>query len=151
MKARVTGSASRYQRLDLRTHADTRFHTEARAWLEDALRMDDLLFVPWMTILGVIRITTNRKAMALPVAAPIAMTFVRSLLSHEHVAIPSPGPRHLEILESMAVRYDLRGPDLSDAHLAALAVEHDLTLVSFDHDFEAFVEVRVLNPAALAH
>jgi len=35
-----------------------------------------------------------------------------------------------------------------DAHLAALAIEHGLTLCSTDGDFARFPELRWLNPLA---
>jgi hypothetical protein len=35
------------------------------------------------------------------------------------------------------------GPVVSDAHLAALAIEHGATLLTFDRDFERFAGLRL--------
>jgi uncharacterized protein len=45
-------------------------------------------------------------------------------------------------------RYQLRGNIVSDAHLAALAVEHGLEVCSNDSAFARFSEVRWTNPVA---
>jgi uncharacterized protein len=60
--------------------------------------------------------------------------------------IIEPGPRYWMILRSVLIEYSISGPDVSDAHLAALALEHDLTLYSADVDFRRFTHLRVINP-----
>ncbi|MFN0095052.1 MAG: PIN domain-containing protein [Dehalococcoidia bacterium] len=61
--------------------------------------------------------------------------------------IPTPGDLHLSILGSLAARYGLRGPELMDGHIAALAMEHGLTVVSFDRGFARFEAISWLNLA----
>lgn len=62
--------------------------------------------------------------------------------------IPGPTQRHAEILGGLIVGYQLRGNLVSDAHLAALAIEHGLTVCSADTDFARFSEVSWSNPLA---
>lgn len=45
-------------------------------------------------------------------------------------------------------RYQLHGGVVSDAHLAALAIEHGLKLASADTDFARFTELTRVNPLA---
>jgi predicted nucleic acid-binding protein len=60
--------------------------------------------------------------------------------------VPTPGPAHGTLLADLISRYQLRGNLISDAHLAALAIEHGLTLCSADSDFARFPELSWNNP-----
>jgi uncharacterized protein len=60
--------------------------------------------------------------------------------------IPEPGPEHARTLGQIITAYDVRGNLIPDALLAALAVEHSLTVYSTDTDFARFDEVRRENP-----
>jgi hypothetical protein len=60
--------------------------------------------------------------------------------------VPQPTERHAEVLGSLVTAYRLRGNLISDAQLAALAIEHGLTLCSADTDFARFREIRWENP-----
>lgn len=62
--------------------------------------------------------------------------------------MPAPGPGHADILGALVERYQLTGNLVADAHLAALAIEHGLAVVSADTDFARFAEVRWENPLA---
>jgi uncharacterized protein len=62
--------------------------------------------------------------------------------------IPREGPGHRRILTDLTTRYQLRGSIVSDANLAALAIEHGLEVCSNDGDFARFAEVRWINPVA---
>jgi predicted nucleic acid-binding protein len=59
---------------------------------------------------------------------------------------PQPTERHSEVLGSLLTTYQLRGNLVGDAHLAALAIEHGLTVCSADTDFARFREIRWENP-----
>ena len=60
--------------------------------------------------------------------------------------VPGPMERHEEILGSLITRYRITGNLVTDAHLAAIAVEHGLAVCSADTDFARFTEVRRWNP-----
>ncbi len=64
--------------------------------------------------------------------------------------VPNPTQRHAEVLGSLVARYLPTGNLVPDAHLAALAIEHGLTVCSADTDFARFTEVRWVNPLAAA-
>lgn len=69
-------------------------------------------------------------------------------LGWEAVWVPSPTPRHAAILGSLLGATVLRAEHGRDAHLAALALEHGLAVVSADADFSRFPSVRLENPVA---
>lgn len=77
-----------------------------------------------------------------------ALERVRALLAHPRVTVLEPGPRHLEILERMLAAAGVGGALTTDAHLAALALEHQCELHSNDADFARFPGLRWRNPLA---
>ena len=126
-------------------------HPAARDWLSQALNGDLAVAFPWHSLLGFLRISTSSRGSGSPIDATAAWAFVDEWLTAPAARVVGPGDRHATILRGLMGRYQLRGDAVSDAHLAALAIEHDLTLVSFDRDFARFREVRWLNPASEAH
>jgi len=48
------------------------------------------------------------------------------------------GPRYAELLRRLVIECQASGPLLTDAALAALALEHGAPVVSTDHDFSRF-------------
>lgn len=60
--------------------------------------------------------------------------------------MPNPGNRHSDILGRLLNDGDLRGNFVTDAHLAALAIEHGTGICSFDSDFARFNGIRWINP-----
>jgi len=62
------------------------------------------------------------------------------------VWIPQPTERHKEILGSLLRQATTRSNLVPDAHLAALAMDHGLTLCSTDGDFARFPELCWNNP-----
>jgi len=61
----------------------------------------------------------------------------------------APGPDHWRLLRSLLDAAGTAGNLTSDAHLAALALEHDCTIYSADYDFLRFPGVKHVNPLAL--
>jgi predicted nucleic acid-binding protein len=57
------------------------------------------------------------------------------------------GPRHWEIFQQLTEVSGIRGGSLTDAYLAAFAIENDATFVTFDRGFAKFPGLKVLNPA----
>jgi toxin-antitoxin system PIN domain toxin len=124
------------------------FHERARTWLEGVLSGGEVVLLPWASILAFVRITTNPRAFAAPFAIEEAAAIVSTWLAVAAVRPVSPTERHWEVLERMLVDGQARGPLASDAHLAALAVEHGAVLYTTDRDFARFEGLRVTNPLA---
>jgi uncharacterized protein len=124
------------------------FHSAARAWWEDMLSGTRQVGLPWVAILGFIRIATHRHVFAKPLPVAVTCAHVRSWLSQPYVGVLHPGERHAEILFRLLESLGTGGNLTTDAHLAALAIEHQAELHSSDADFKRFPGLRWVNPLA---
>ncbi|HYK04184.1 MAG TPA: TA system VapC family ribonuclease toxin [Thermoanaerobaculia bacterium] len=120
-------------------------HQVARRWLAHALS-HGTLYLPWSSIQAFIRIITNERLFDPPLTPEGAATTVESWLAAPNTRIVEPGPRYWSVLRSILIRHSICGPDVSDAHLVALAIEHDLTLFTADSGFHRFAGLRYVNP-----
>jgi toxin-antitoxin system PIN domain toxin len=107
----------------------------ALAWLETTLSGGEALLLPWVVILGFLRITTRTGLHDQALSVDSAFAFVESWLSHPSVAIAHPGPEHPRILRRLLKLVGTVGNLTTDAHLAALAMEYGAELCSSDNDF----------------
>lgn len=123
-------------------------HAFARKWWESVLNDHEIIGLSWVTILGFIRVMTHPKAMPNPMTLEAALSAVESWLALPNVEIVEPGPRHREILFRLLRDVGVAGNLTSDAHLAAIAMEHQARLASADTDFARFSGLRWFNPLA---
>jgi uncharacterized protein len=123
-------------------------HDRARIWLDEQISSGTRVALPWHSLLGFLRIVTNARMTAPvePLAAALAQ--IEAWLSPGNVWIPAPSERHAALISSLLLHANRGGKLVSDAHLAALAIEHGLTLCSTDADFARFPGLRWLNPLA---
>jgi toxin-antitoxin system PIN domain toxin len=121
-------------------------HTVAKRWLEDALSGDESIALAWLTVLAFLRITTNPRILEQPFSIMEARSVVDELLDHPLISLLHPGPRHWTILRELIVESQARGPLVSDAHLAALTIEHGASLATTDRDFGRFPGLSFINP-----
>jgi uncharacterized protein len=126
--------------------ASSPFHQPAKAWLETALNEPARVGLPWASLLAFQRISTHPRASLSPLTPSMAWSFVADWLDADATWVPVPGERHAEILRDLVVAGDLRGNLVSDAHLAALAIEHGVGVCSADSDFARFPQVNWVNP-----
>ncbi|MBA3366644.1 MAG: PIN domain-containing protein [Actinobacteria bacterium] len=124
------------------------FHHASERWLTDKLNGPGRVGFPWQSLAAFLRISTNPRAAERPLASRDAWTHVEDWLAAGPAWIPQPTDRHADILGGLIGRYQLRGNLISDAQLAALAVEHGLAVCSADTDFARFQEIRWENPVA---
>jgi len=127
---------------------ESRLHRPAKSWLEDTLSGPVRVGLPWPSLLAFLRIVSHPRAVRTPLLPQTAWGLVADWLACESAFIPNPTPRHAQILEHLITAHDLRGNLIPDAHLAALAIEYGLPVVSNDSDFARFREVRWINPLA---
>ena len=118
----------------------------AQAWFEEQLDGSDRVGLPWSVLLGFLRIATNRKIVSRPLTMAAAWQQVSDWLTCAPVWIPQPTERHVEVLGALLAQPGVQGNLVVDAHLAALAIEHGLTLCSTDGDFARFRELKWHNP-----
>lgn len=121
-------------------------HAKARAWLERTVSSPTPIGLPWATILAFLRISTNPRAFPTPFTPREAAAVITHWLAHPMVVPIAPGERHWEILSGLLLTVQARGTRVTDAHLAALAIEYGATLCTTDRDFRLFPGLQVLNP-----
>jgi predicted nucleic acid-binding protein len=95
-----------------------------------------------------LRIVTNHRAFSGAITMASAWSQVQGWLACDPVWIPQPTERHAEVLGGLLTQPTVHGNLISDAHLAALAIEHGLTLCSTDGDFTRFRQLKWMNPLA---
>ena len=125
-------------------HTSSIQHDSASAWLRNP-GSGELLGLPWQSLLGFVRISTNPRVFQRPLDAAEAMRIVTAWLDHPSVVVPEPTPRHATILAGLLETSGTAGNLTSDAHLAALALEHGGAVATYDRDFSRF-GVRVVVP-----
>lgn len=123
-------------------------HDAAKAWVEGALNGDRRVAVPWQTLGAVARIATHPRVLTSPLTGSQAAAVIEAWLACPVVWVPSAGERTARILCQLLRRPGVTGNLVTDAQLAALAIEHGLQLVSTDSDFARFEQVEWLDPLA---
>jgi len=124
------------------------FHVRAKTWLEAAVNGPRRVAIPWQSFGGFLRISTNPRALADPLQPVEAWALVERWIDAPAVWIPAPSSGYRQILGRLISALDLRGGLVSDAMLAAMCIEHGLTIVSADSDFARFTEITWHNPVA---
>jgi uncharacterized protein len=124
----------------------SRFHDRSAGWLTDRLNGPRRVGIPWQSLGAFLRISTNPRAAEHPLSPDSAWAHIADWLAADATWIPSPTDQHADVLGGLVTRYQLRGNLVSDAHFAALAIEHGLSVCSADTDFARFTEIRWENP-----
>jgi toxin-antitoxin system PIN domain toxin len=118
----------------------------ASKWLAKLLDGGEPIGLPWVTSWAFIRISTNSRIWANPLPAPDAFSIIGEWLAQPGVVTPGPGAQHAVILEKLVQDHGATGPMVTDALLAALAIEYGAVLASTDQDFRRFTNLRWVNP-----
>ncbi len=117
--------------------ADPR-HERAAAAVEGALNGPVRAGLPWQSLTAFLRIATHPRVFPRPLSPDAAAAQVDAWLGAPSAWLPVPGRRHAEVLLALVRDLRITGALVSDAHLAALAVEHGVALWSTDADFARF-------------
>ena len=123
-------------------NVDAPNHEAARSRLDAALNDHEALAFPWTVLLAFVRLATNRAVFENALSVEQAIGQLREWLRQPAAMVAEPGVRHLEILANLLAESGVGGNLVGDAHLAALAIEHDAELISFDRDFSRFAGLR---------
>jgi uncharacterized protein len=124
------------------------YHDPARRWLEAALSGTETVAFSWIVLLAFVRLTTRRAVFVEPLTPTTALDLVDGWLAQPCATIVHPTARHAAILRDLLTQAGTAGNLTSDAHLAALAIEHGAELCSYDGDFARFPGLRWSRPAA---
>lgn len=128
--------------------ADAPRHAQARLWLEDLLSGTTAVGLAWVVILAFIRITTRPGILMKPLSPERAMRFVNGWLDQPYVTAVGPGEHHWQVLRNLLTTTGTAGNLVSDAHLAAIAIERGAAIYSTDHDFKRFPGIEHVDPLA---
>lgn len=121
-------------------------HAETLDWLEAARRSDEPLGLTDLALSGFVRTVTNPRIFRDPTPIEVALTFVDDLLASPAALRLAPGPRHWSVFRRLCVSLGLRGGLVTNAYLAAVAIETGATLVTTDRDFARFPGLRWQHP-----
>jgi len=121
-------------------------HESARTWFDARLNGTARVGLPWSSLLAFVRLVSNPAIVRHPVPLDDAWRQVDAWLACDTVWIPQPTPRHAEVLGPLLKARFMISRLVPDAHLAALAIEHGLTLCSTDGDFAKFRDLKWENP-----
>lgn len=121
-------------------------HDEARTWLDTSLSESETVGFSWITLLAFIRLVTRVGLFPCPLSTPEALAVVGAWLDQPSSVVVEPTTRHFDVLSGLLAQLGTAGNLVSDAHLAALAIEHHAIVVSYDRDFARFAGVRVETP-----
>jgi toxin-antitoxin system PIN domain toxin len=125
---------------------DAPHHAAARSWWEDLLNGTEPIAITWVVVLGFIRLMSHRAVLVHPMTSTAALTHVRAWFARPNVERLEPGPQHIDLLDRLLSAAGTGGNLTTDAHLAALAIEHQCELHSNDTDFARFPGLRWRNP-----
>ena len=123
-------------------------HATCRAWL-DRVILDDAPFgLSPQVLAAVVRITTNSRSYPAPSSLDDAIGYCDDLLGQPHCQIVEPGERHWGVFKRLCVETDTRGPRVTDAWYAALAIEWGCEWITFDRDYARFPGLKWSLPRA---
>ena len=121
-------------------------HEACRVWLESVFNADETIALPWQTLLAFVRISTNPRAVKTPLSNAHACDVVDSWLERPNVVVINAADRFWSILRQQIIDAQVSGPLVTDAALAALAIEQGATLCSTDRDFRRFQGLKLIDP-----
>jgi toxin-antitoxin system PIN domain toxin len=125
---------------------DAPHHERVRRWWEEAVNGDEPLGLPWVVLLGFLRIATNPTIFPKPLDADTAVAKVDGWLALDTTRVVHEKEEHWDILRSLLAEAGTAGNLTTDAHLATLAISHGAVLISCDNDFSRFKGLRWSNP-----
>jgi toxin-antitoxin system PIN domain toxin len=127
------------------TNSRSAQHVIAHRWLVSALAGTEAIGFPWISLLAFVRLSTNPRVFDSPLSIASAFDLVDSWLAQPPATVVEPTARHATVLHGLLEQAGTAANLTTDAHLAALAVEHSAEVATFDRDFARFA-VRVYRP-----
>ncbi|MDP9065847.1 MAG: type II toxin-antitoxin system VapC family toxin [Pseudomonadota bacterium] len=121
-------------------------HEAARTWWDAQLSGASPVRLSWGVLCGFIRISTSSRVFERPLDLDQARSRVQSWLDQPCVRLIHPTERHWTVLQELLKEGQALGNLVTDAHLAALAIQHGCTLMSTDGDFARFPKLKWSNP-----
>jgi len=123
-------------------------HAALRPWFDELLEGHEPFSVPTVVWASFVRLATNRRVFANPSPLSEAFNFLDSVCAQPNHVLLGAGPQHLALLRRICEESDATGDLVSDAVLAAIALEHRCVVASFDRDFARFSSIDHIIPGA---
>lgn len=117
-------------------------HEQSRRWLDSSLGGAEAIGLAWIALLAFLRIGTNPSILQSPMSVDEAAGQLEAWLGAPAAVVAEPTARHPGLLRGLLQEAGTAGNLTTDAHLAALAIEHGAEIVSYDRDFARFPGVR---------
>lgn len=127
-------------------HAGSQHHEVSRRWVESRFSGSEQIGLPWITLQAFLRISTHAKIFEKPFSIEEASSHVGTWLDLPNIIVVEPGEQYWVILQKLLVNSQVKGPLVTDAALATLAIEHGASLATTDRDFSRFEGLQVVNP-----
>ena len=121
-------------------------HEAARRWWEGLVNGAERVGLPWVVSTGFVRLMTHPRALASPISPAKAITHVRDWFRYGHITPINPGTEHLTLVQRNLDAAGVGASLVTDAHIAALAIEYQAVVHSNDSDFSRFPGLRWRNP-----
>jgi len=125
---------------------DAPLHARARSWVEEAFSGTETIALAWSVLLAFLRLSTRSAIFPKPLKPEEAFGLMESWLAQPYVTVAHPTEKHARLLKELLLPLGTAGNLTTDAHLAALALEHGAELCSCDADFARFPGLRWMNP-----
>jgi toxin-antitoxin system PIN domain toxin len=119
-------------------NTDAPHHRASREWLDDALSGGATVGFSWIALLAFVRLSTKEGLFPSPLTAGEAFDRVDAWLAAPAAVLVEPTARHASLMRRLLDQVGAGGNLVNDAHLAALAIEHGGTVITFDHDVGRF-------------
>ena len=123
-------------------HADSLHHARARHALEELLADAGGMALSWVVLMGFVRLSTKRGILPHPLGVADVLGVIDEWLAHPRTRVLEPGPLHAGIFGRLLLSAGTAGNLTTDAHIAALAIEHQAEVLTFDKDFAKFTGLR---------
>ena len=119
-------------------------HHRYAAWLRALAASDEPFAVAEVVLASFLRIVTNGRIFDPPTPMETAIAFCQRLVEWPYAVLVAPSRRHWDLFVALCA--NIQGPLVTDAYLAALAVEHGCELITTDSDFARFNGLRWRHP-----
>jgi uncharacterized protein len=127
-------------------NVDSARHEVSRDWLDESLSGGAVVGFAWIAVLAFMRLSTKSGIFPSPLSDEAALATVEAWLAQPAAVVVEPTARHVSLLRELVAAAGSAGNLVNDAHLAALAIEHRGTVVSYDSDFGRFPGVSWAEP-----
>ena len=122
-------------------------HTQAYNWFEETINRKIRIGIPYVSLMGFVRISLSQTRIRDAMTHQEVLGTAQQFINFPSVWIPEPAKGYFQIASDLILEHNLTKPnDITDAYLAALAIQNSVPLVTHDSGFRRFRELRIIDP-----